>query len=142
LYYVVCFLISDFSNETQIRGSKHFPRRKNFFLKEQTLRESNLNISLHMHIHSIDVRNLLRNFNRRHSSRDTIHIPRKHRSRKLYINDLQRAENSGRVFSSFLRRIFVLLFLFHSRSFAPPPFPARFIARYVGGSSCILHNGV
>lgn len=120
------------SNETQIRGTKHLPRRKNFFLKGQTLRESNLNISLHVHIHSIDVRNLLRNFNRRHSSRDTIHTPRKHRSRKLYINDLQRAENSGRVFSSFLRRIFVLLFLFHSGSFAPPPFPARFIAHYVG----------
>lgn len=94
------------------------------------------------YVHSIDVHNLLRNFNRRHGSRDTIHIPRKHRSRKLYINDLQRAENSGRVFSSFLRRIFVLLFLFHSGSFAPPPFPARFIAHYVGGSSCILHNGI
>lgn len=103
-----------FSNKTQIRNSKHFSRMKNFFLKEQTLRKSNLNISLHIHVHSIDVHNLLRNFNRRHGSRDTIHIPRKHRSRKLYINDLQRAENSGRVFSSFLRRIFVLLFLFHS----------------------------
>lgn len=135
------FLHIRFSNETQIRGSKHFSRTKNFFLKKQTLRESNLNISLHMHIHSIDVRNLLRNFNRRHSSRDTIHVLRKHRSRKLYINDLQRAENSGRVFSSFLRRIFVLLFLFHSGSFAPPLFPARFIAHCVGGSSCILHNG-
>lgn len=48
----------------------------------------------------IDVRNLLRNFNRKHGSRDTIHIPRKHRSRKLYINDLQRAENRRRRTSS------------------------------------------
>jgi len=89
-----------------------------------------------MYVHVFNVRNSLRNFNRKHSSRNTIHIPRKHRSKKLYINDLQRAENTA--MSShppYVRyRIFILLFLFHSRYSARSVFSVHFIAHYIGGA--------
>jgi len=91
----IFFFASKLNNENTDRSASRI--LSNFFLTERTLRESNLNISLVLHVcvHSIDVRNPSCNFNCKHGLRDTIHVPRKHRSRKLYINDLQRAENTA-----------------------------------------------
>lgn len=125
------------------------PAREEFLLPARgaTPRESNLNISLvppHTRVRSIDVPNVLRNFNRRHGSRDTIRIPytgRKHRSRKLYINDLQRAENSDAP-SHLLRRTLPYFRPALLVSFGTLRRPSRrILSHYVGSSSCIRRNG-
>lgn len=140
--------ISIFTYQTQRNANENtsrsvFPCTKNFFRRTQTLRESNLNILpvLYTRIRSIDVHNLLRNFNRRHGSHDTIHIPRKHRSRMLYINDPQRAENS-RAFPYSRRASSYPDFRVSFAKISPSrrPFRRTLLPPYVGGSPCIRRN--